>query len=158
MLADLLGRTPPAGTGWVSRCWAPLSSSTAAGRILAGAVAELRSRQPGMMLLVAMAISVSFVATGLTSLHIGGFDPDFWWELALLVVFMLLGHWLEMRALGEASIALDALAALLSDHADRVRPDGGIEAVGLDGLALGDVVLVRPGARVPATIPGPPSA
>jgi Cu2+-exporting ATPase len=123
MFADLLGRTPPAGTGW------------------------------GFPVL-----SVSFVASGPTSLHIGGFDVDFWWELALLVVIMLLGHRLEMRALGEGSSALDALAALLPDQANRVRPGGGIEAVGLDGLALGDVVLVRPGARVPATIPGPPSA
>jgi Cu2+-exporting ATPase len=117
---------------------------------LTGAVAELRSRQPGMMLLVAMAITVAFVASALTSLRIGGFDLDFWWELALLVVIMLLGHWLEMRALGQASNALDALAALLPDQADRVRPDGEIESVGLDELAPGDVVLVRSGARVPA--------
>jgi P-type Cu2+ transporter len=63
---------------------------------------------------------------------------------------MLLGHWLEMRALGQASSALDALAALLPDQADRVRPDGEIEAVRLDELVPGDVVLVRSGARVPA--------
>src|SRR4051794_19674906 len=103
-----------------------------------------------MMLLVAMAITVAFVASGLTSLGVGGFDLDFWWELALLVVIMLLGHWLEMRALGQASSALDALAALLPDQADRVRPDGQIEAVTLDALSPGDVVLVRSGARVPA--------
>jgi Cu2+-exporting ATPase len=103
-----------------------------------------------MMLLVAMAITVAFVASGLTSLGVGNFDLDFWWELALLVVIMLLGHWLEMRALGQASNALDALAALLPDQADRVGPDGQIEAVSLDALAAGDVVLVRSGARVPA--------
>ena len=63
----------------------------------------------------AMAITVAFVASALTSLGLGGFDLDFWWELALLIVIMLLGHWLEMRALGQASSALDALAALRSD-------------------------------------------
>src|SRR4051794_11530349 len=103
-----------------------------------------------MMLLVAMAITVAFVASGLTSLGVGGLDLDFWWELALLVVIMLLGHWLEMRALGQASSALDALAALLPDEADRVRPDGQVEQVPLDRLAAGDLVLVRSGGRVPA--------
>ena len=68
-----------------------------------------------MMLLISMAITVAFVASWVTTLGIGGFDLDFWWELALLIVIMLLGHWLEMRALGAASGALDALAALLPD-------------------------------------------
>ena len=74
-----------------------------------------------MMLLIAMAITVAFVASWATTLGIGGFDLDFWWELALLIVIMLLGHWLEMRALGAASGALDALAALLPDTAERVH-------------------------------------
>jgi P-type Cu2+ transporter len=117
---------------------------------LTGAVAEIRSRQPGMMLLVALAITVAFVASGATSLGIGGLDLDFWWELALLVVIMLLGHWLEMRALGQASSALDALAALLPDEADRIGPDGRVEQVPLGELAADDLVLVRSGARVPA--------
>ena len=65
-------------------------------------------------------------------------------------MIMLLGHWLEMRALGQVSSAVDALAALLPDQADRVRTDGEIEAVSLDQLTPGDVVLVRSGARVPA--------
>src|SRR4029453_5245228 len=117
---------------------------------LTGAVAELRARQPGMMLLVAMAITVAFVASGATPLGLGGLDLDFWWELALLVTIMLLGHWLEMRALGQASSALDALAALLPDQAERVRDDGQVDAVPRDALAVGDVVLVRSGGRVPA--------
>jgi Cu2+-exporting ATPase len=150
MFADLLGYTLAAGTGWISPVLGTVVFFYGGWPFLTGAVAELRSRQPGMMLLVAMAITVAFVASGLTSLGIGGFDLDFWWELALLVVIMLLGHWLEMRALGQASSALDALAALLPDQADRVRPDGEIEAVSLDELAPGDVVLVRSGARVPA--------
>jgi Cu2+-exporting ATPase len=150
MFADLLGYMPAAGTGWIPPVLGTVVFFYGGWPFLTGAVSELRSRQPGMMLLVAMAITVAFVASGLTSLGVGGFDLDFWWELALLVVIMLLGHWLEMRALGQASNALDALAALLPDQADRVRPDGQIEAVTLDALAPGDVVLVRSGARVPA--------
>jgi P-type Cu2+ transporter len=150
MFADLLGYMPPPGTEWIPPVLGTVVFVYGGWPFLSGAVAELRSRQPGMMLLVAMAITVAFVASGLTSLGVGGFDLDFWWELALLVVIMLLGHWLEMRALGQASSALDALAALLPDQADRIRSDGEIESVGLDQLAPGDVVLVRSGARVPA--------
>jgi Cu2+-exporting ATPase len=116
---------------------------------LRGGRSELTSRQPGMMLLISMAISVAFLASWTTSLGIGGFDLDFWWELALLIVIMLLGHWMEMRALGSAAGALDALAALLPDEADKVTGNG-IETVPTASLTPGDVVLVRPGARVPA--------
>ncbi len=115
---------------------------------LAGGVAELRRRQPGMMLLIAMAITVAYVASLATSL--GWFDLEFWWELAALISIMLLGHWLEMEALGQAQSALQALAELLPDEAERVGPDGRTETVRLDALRPGDVVLVRPGARVPA--------
>jgi Cu2+-exporting ATPase len=116
---------------------------------LRGGLGELKSRQPGMMLLISMAITVAFAASWTTSLGIGGFDLDFWWELALLIVIMLLGHWMEMRALGSAAGALDALAALLPDEADKVTADG-IHTVPTGSLSAGDVVLVRPGARVPA--------
>ena len=150
MFADLLGYMPPAGTGWIPPVLGTVVFFYGGWPFLTGAVSEIKSRQPGMMLLVAMAITVAFVASGLTSLGVGNFELDFWWELALLVVIMLLGHWLEMRALGQASNALNALAALLPDQADRVGPDGQIEAVSLDELAAGDVVLVRSGARVPA--------
>ena len=135
MFADLLGYMPPAGTGWIPPVLGTVVFFYGGWPFLTGAVSEIKSRQPGMMLLVAMAITVAFVASGLTSLGVGNFDLDFWWELALLVVIMLLGHWLEMRALGQASNALDALAALLPDQADRVGPDGQIEAVNLDDLA-----------------------
>ncbi|MGF9662578.1 copper-translocating P-type ATPase [Arthrobacter crystallopoietes] len=117
---------------------------------LKGGLKELKSRQPGMMLLIAMAITVAFVASWITTLGIGGFDLDFWWELALLIVIMLLGHWMEMRALGSAQGALDALAALLPDEADRINDDGGVTTVPVASLGTGDVVLVRSGARVPA--------
>ena len=85
--------------------------------ILAGAASELRARQPGMMTLIALAISVAFVASAASAL--GLLDLEFWWELAALVVIMLLGHWLEMRAVGQARGALQALAELLPDEAAR---------------------------------------
>jgi P-type Cu2+ transporter len=100
-----------------------------------------------MMLLISLAILVGFGASAASAL--GLFDLEFWWELALLIVIMLLGHWLEMRALGQASGALDALAALLPDEAERVVGDR-IETVAVGDLAVGDLVLVRPGGRVPA--------
>jgi len=114
---------------------------------LVGAVAELRTRRPGMMTLIALAITVAFAASAATAL--GLFDLEFWWELAALIVIMLLGHWLEMRAVGQAQGALEALAELLPDEAELVR-DGAVERVPVAALAPGDVVLVRPGGRVPA--------
>jgi Cu2+-exporting ATPase len=114
---------------------------------LSGAVQEIRARRPGMMLLIGMAITVAFVASLATSL--GLFTVEVWWELALLIVIMLLGHWLEMRAVGQASGALAALAELLPDEAERIM-DGRVETVAIGDLAVGDVVLVRSGGRVPA--------
>jgi P-type Cu2+ transporter len=115
---------------------------------LAGGVAELRSRQPGMMLLISMAIVVAYGASMATSLD--WLDLEFWWELAALVTIMLLGHWQEMRAIGQAQGALAALAELLPDEAERVEPDGQVLTVSLADLRPGDIVLVRSGARVPA--------
>ncbi|WP_433128815.1 copper-translocating P-type ATPase [Micromonospora sp. CA-240977] len=115
---------------------------------LVGAVREVRDRTPGMMLLVAMAITVAYSASLATSA--GAFDLDFWWELAALVTIMLLGHWQEMKAIGQAHGALSALAALLPDETERVTADGRVEPVSAGELRVGDVVLVRPGARVPA--------
>jgi Cu2+-exporting ATPase len=114
---------------------------------LAGAVGEARSRRPGMMLLIGLAITVAFGASAATEL--GAFDLDFWWELAALIAIMLLGHWQEMKAIGQASNALAALAELLPDDAERVTP-AGVETVPISELRSGDVVLVRSGARVPA--------
>jgi Cu2+-exporting ATPase len=115
---------------------------------LAGGVAELRERQPGMMLLISMAITVAYGASLATSLD--WLDLEFWWELAALVTIMLLGHWQEMKAIGQAQGALAALAELLPDDAERVKPDGQVATVSLGELRPGDVVLVRSGARVPA--------
>ena len=114
---------------------------------LAGARAEVRSRAPGMMLLIALAITVAYVASLLTSLGIA--ELDFWWEVAALITVMLLGHWQEMKAIGQARGALAALAELLPDTAERVDGDA-ITTVSIAELAVGDTVLVRPGGRVPA--------
>ncbi|MET7276692.1 heavy metal translocating P-type ATPase [Kribbella sp. NPDC005582] len=151
MFADLLGYPRPDFTGanWIAPVLGTAIFLYGGRPFLTGGWGELRSRRPGMMLLISMAITVAFVASWITTLEIGGFDLDFWWELALLIVIMLLGHWLEMRALGAASGALDALAALLPDEAEKVTDDG-VVAVALHELQAGDVVLVRSGGRVPA--------
>src|SRR3954447_16678734 len=151
MFADLLGYTRPdfPGAGLIAPVIGTIIFVYGGQPFLTGGWSELKSRRPGMMLLISMAITVAFVASWITTLEIGGFDLDFWWELALLIVIMLLGHWLEMRALGAASGALDALAALLPDPAEKVTDDGVVEVM-LHELGAGDVVLVRSGGRVPA--------
>lgn len=151
MVADLLGYTVPDFPG--AAAIPPVLGTVIffyGGRpFLTGGWSELKSRQPGMMLLISLAITVAFVASLATTFKIGGFDLDFWWELAFLIVVMLLGHWLEMRALGAASGALDAIAALLPDEAEKVTGDD-VEPVSVSELLPDDVVLVRSGARVPA--------
>ncbi|WP_329002213.1 heavy metal translocating P-type ATPase [Kribbella sp. NBC_00709] len=151
MFADLLGYARPdfPGSGLIAPVLGTVIFVYGGQPFLTGGWSELKSRRPGMMLLISMAITVAFVASWVTTLKLGGFDLDFWWELALLNVIMLLGHWLEMRALGAASGALDALAALLPDTAEKVTDDGVVE-VSLHELQAGDVVLVRSGGRVPA--------
>jgi Cu2+-exporting ATPase len=114
---------------------------------LRGAQGELRDRRPGMMTLISLAIVVAFATSWAGTLRL--FDVEVWWELASLITIMLLGHWLEMRSIAQARGALAALAELLPDTAERVI-DAGTESVPLAALELGDVILVRPGARVPA--------
>ncbi len=114
---------------------------------LRGGWQEAVDRQPGMMLLIGMAITVAFVASATTTL--GWFDFEFWWELAALITVMLLGHWMEMRAIGQARGALAALAELIPDQAERITEDG-TEVVPVSELQVGDLVLVRPGGRIPA--------
>ncbi len=113
---------------------------------LRGAAGELRDRAPGMMTLISLAILVSFITSWAGTL--GLFEVEIWWELATLITIMLLGHWMEMRSIAQARGALTALAELLPDTAERVTADGN-ETVALADLAVDDVVLVRPGARVP---------
>jgi len=112
-----------------------------------GSWGELADHKPGMMTLISLAIVVAF-GTSLAATF-GLFEIDVWWELASLITIMVLGHWLEMRAISQARGALNALAALLPDTAERVK---GVdtESVPLSELRVGDIVLVRPGGRVPA--------
>ena len=149
MVQDWLGYTAPRFPGhtFVAPLFGTLVFAWGGPVFLRGGWDELRSRQPGMMLLISMGLLVAFGASVATEL--GWIDVDLWFELATLVSIMLLGHWLEMRAIGQAQGALAALAELLPDEAERIA-DPGIETVGLDQLRLGDVVLVRPGGRVPA--------
>jgi len=112
-----------------------------------GAGRELAEREPGMMTLISLAIIVSF-GTSLAATF-GFFEIEVWWELASLITIMVLGHWLEMRAISQARGALNALAALLPDTAERIT-ESETQTIPLSELHLGDVVLVRPGARVPA--------
>ena len=113
-----------------------------------GAVRELRDRLPGMMTLISLAIVVAFVFSWVVQLGIIT-AAALWWELATLVTIMLLGHWIEMRSINQAQGALRELARLLPDTATRVTPDGE-ERVPVSELHNGDVVLVRPGEKIPA--------
>lgn len=137
------------GVAWVAPVLGTVVYAWAGWPFLGGGVAEARSRRPGMMLLVGLAITVAWGASLGTTLGVLE-DLDFWWELALLIDIMLLGHWLEMRAIGQAQGALAALAELLPDEAERVLPDGDVVSLPIGELAVGDVVLVRSGGRVPA--------
>jgi Cu2+-exporting ATPase len=149
MVMDWLGyRLDFPARAWVGPVLGTLVFTWAGWPFLAGGWSELRRRRPGMMLLIAMAITVAFTASLATSL--GWFDLEFWWELAALVTIMLLGHWQEMKALGQASSALAALAELLPDDAERIEADGRVATVRVADLAAGDLVLVRSGGRVPA--------
>jgi P-type Cu2+ transporter len=112
-----------------------------------GAWGELADHKPGMMTLISLAIIVAF-GTSLAATF-GLFEIDVWWELASLITIMVLGHWLEMRAISQARGALRALAALLPDTAERVK-GADTQSVPLSELRVSDIVLVRPGARVPA--------
>ncbi len=112
-----------------------------------GAWSELADHKPGMMTLISLAITVAF-GTSLAATF-GLFEIEVWWELASLITIMVLGHWLEMRAISQARGALNALAALLPDTAERVS-GAETQTVPLSELRAGDVVLVRPGTRVPA--------
>jgi Cu2+-exporting ATPase len=148
-MQDWFGYSAPGfpGDGWVAPVLGTVIYLYGGSVFLTGAWSEVRRRAPGMMLLVSLAITVAFLASAASTL--GAFDLEFWWELSALVVIMLLGHWQEMKALGQARGALSALAELLPDEAERVR-GGDTESVQLYELEPGDVVLVRPGGRVPA--------
>ncbi|XNZ00738.1 heavy metal translocating P-type ATPase [Micrococcus luteus] len=151
MFADLLGyQLPDAGwVWWVSPVLGTVMYLWGGRPFLTGALSEIRARHPGMMLLIGLAITVAFIASWGASLGLLDHQLNFWWELALLVVIMLLGHWIEMRSLAQTTSALDSLAALLPDEAEKVDGDDVVKVAPAD-LAVGDIVIVRPGASVPA--------
>jgi len=115
---------------------------------LKGFAAEIKARNPGMMTLIAMAISVAYFYSTATVFGLKG--VDFFWELATLIDIMLLGHWLEMKSVLGASKALQLLVSMMPAEAHRVTADGQIEDVKLDILEINDTILVKPGEKVPA--------
>jgi P-type Cu2+ transporter len=116
---------------------------------LRGGYRELRDRLPGMMTLISLAISVAFIYSLTVTLHVVA-GMDMWWELATLVAVMLLGHWIEMRSIARAHGAVKELAKLLPDTAVRVDASGALREVPVPELKTGDLLLIRPGASVPA--------
>ncbi len=150
LMQDLFGYSAPAfpGSQYIGFALGSIIFWYGGRVFLSGAQSELSRRRPGMMTLVAMAISVAYLYSILITFGVVGGQP-FYWELASLVTIMLLGHWMEMRAVGSAQSALSELAKLLPDQAERLV-DGQTETVAVGDLQQGDLVLVRPGASVPA--------
>lgn len=136
------------GSTWVSPLFAIIVFAYGGVPFLQMAVPELKNRQPGMMTLISMAISVAFIYSLATLLVPLG--SSLFWELVTLIDVMLLGHWLEMRSVRQASGALGELAKLMPDTAERITDDGSTEEVNISNLKAADKVLVRPGASVPA--------
>jgi Cu2+-exporting ATPase len=149
MLQQAFGYVAPhfPGSQWIAPVFGTAVFVYGGRPFLTGAVSELRARLPGMMTLIALAISVAFVFSAVVTLGYEGMP--LWEELSTLVTIMLLGHWIEMRSISQAQGALQELAKLLPDTAVRIT-DGREETVPVSDLREGDVVLVRPGASVPA--------
>jgi Cu2+-exporting ATPase len=136
------------GSRWVGPGFAILIFVYGGLPFLQMAVPEVRNRKPGMMTLISLAVSVAFVYSVFAVFVSPG--SGFFWEMATLIDIMLLGHWLEMRSVRQASGALNELAKLMPDTAEKLLPDGDTEEVPVGKLSAGDLVLVRPGASVPA--------
>ncbi|HEY5573259.1 MAG TPA: hypothetical protein VIK64_09640, partial [Anaerolineales bacterium] len=135
------------GSEWITPVFAVIVFFYGGLPFLQMAVPELRNRQPGMMTLISLAISVAFVYSLFATIVPAG--ETFFWELVTLIDVMLLGHWLEVRSVRQASGALDELAKLMPDTAERIREDGSTETVPVTKLQKDDLVLVRPGSSVP---------
>ena len=150
MLQEWFGFTPPAfpGSEWIGTLLSVVIFLYGGLPFLDMARPEIRQRKPGMMTLISLAISVAFVYS-LAALVLPNAE-GFFWELVTLIDVMLLGHWLEMRSVRQASGALNELAKLMPDRAERIREDGSTESVSVGALAQGDRVLVRPGESIPA--------
>lgn len=112
-----------------------------------GAYDELKNKEPGMMTLIAMAISVAYFYSMAVVFGFNG--EEIFWELATLVLIMLLGHWIEMRSINNASKALESLASLMPDTANRITENGETEEVQIDDIKAGDLLLVKPGEKMP---------
>ncbi|TLN10123.1 heavy metal translocating P-type ATPase, partial [bacterium] len=149
-LQMMLGFSLPAfpGSQWLAPVFGLIVFIYGGLPFLQMAVPEIKNRQPGMMTLISLAITVAFVYSTAT-LFLPG-QMDFFWELVTLIDIMLLGHWIEMRSVRQASGALNALAKLMPDTAERILPDSSSETVNVSALRAGDRVLVRPGASIPA--------
>lgn len=153
MLQGALGYTAPSfpGARWIPAVFGTAVFLYGGMPFIQGARREISDRLPGMMTLIALATSVAFVFSAAVTLGFPGMP--LWEELATLVTVMLLGHWLEMRSVAQAQGALGELAKLLPDRAVRVIVDAAgerEEEVPVEALRDGDIVLVRPGASVPA--------
>ena len=150
MLQGWLSFTPPAfpGSGWIGTIFAVVIFLYGGLPFLQMARPEIEQRKPGMMTLISLAISVAFIYS-LAALVIPSAE-GFFWELVTLIDVMLLGHWLEMRSVRQASGALNELAKLMPDQAERIREDGSTETIPTHELRQGDRVLVRPGESIPA--------
>lgn len=150
MIQHWFGYAAPkfAGSGWVPAVFGSAVFLYGGKPFLQGALQEIRDRLPGMMTLISLAITVAFVFS--LAVTLGAPGNDLWWELATLVAIMLLGHWIEMASITQAQGALRALAKLLPDKAVRLTADGGHEDVPVSELKTGDILLIRPGASIPA--------
>ena len=153
MLPRLFGYTPPSfvGSQWIPAAFGIAVFLYGGWPFIQGAEREIRDRQPGMMTLIALAITVAFAFS--LAVAAGFRGMPLWEELATLVTIMLLGHWLEMRSISQAQGALGELAKLLPATAERVRGNDSaeqVEQISVADLREGDVVLVRPGANIPA--------
>lgn len=137
----------PAASRWIPAIFGTAVFGYGGWVFIRGAIGEIRDRLPGMMTLISLAISVAFVFS--LAVTVGFPGSDLWWELATLVTIMVLGHWIEMRSISQAQGALNELAKLLPDEATRVVGDR-VETVAVSDLRVGDVVLIRPGASIPA--------
>jgi len=136
------------GSNWISFIFSLVIFGYGGVPFLKMAVPEIQNRKPGMMTLISLAISVALVYSLIAQLNSLG--DGFFWELVTLIDIMLLGHWLEMRSVRQASGALNELAKLMPDEAERIKENGSTETVSAASLRIGDLLLVRPGASVPA--------
>lgn len=145
----LLGYSPPRfpGSAYIPFVFGTFIFFYGGTFFLKGALGELKARTPGMMTLISLAITVAFMYSIAVTLGYPGMP--LYWELSTLIMVMLLGHWMEMRAVGRASSALHELAKLMPDEAERIR-DGNAEIIPVSELRPGDLALIRPGAKIPA--------